>query len=771
MTTAQAELEAEIVSRLAELLPGADRPALAARVTELGLKPHGARSLRDHVTGHDDALTSGDSSAPATHLRLLRALRTDFPEVQAARCERCGQVRELLHRGNYGRVCRVCYRDARLETCSRCQRPGPVATRDQAGPVCDQCRRADTSTWLDCSQCGRLRRVCYRVGGKPFCQSCGPRPLRTCADCGRHKPAHANTDAGPLCVRCYRQANRRACEVCGLMTVTRRRNPDGTRTCERCWTPPVVECCECGQVKPCYRGAASGRPTCQSCRGKARKRRECVRCRRPRQLIHTRLPMGEVCGPCYTKIRRWPGQCASCGQRRPLVGTNDQYRLICGPCAGDDRNWICQGCGNFAALFSDGRCPRCLARDRLDALLAGPDQTPRPQLAALRQLLDAELDTDPFTIIFWLSRAKWGQLLGRLASQHEKITHEVLDAQPPGRHVGYLRAVLVNAEILPARAEDVESTPVWLEGLLAGLPAAISQVIRPYAMWSVLRRARTRARHRPPTRSVRKHIRTRITIAVTFLNWLAAHRLTLETVTQADVDLWLEGGSNAHYRLREFLAWAAARGLTSSRLEVPWLGRGELQEILDADQRWALLRRCLTDEQLDMPVRVAGALVLLYGQVPTRLTQLTTSDITISGTRTYLTFDGQPVLLPPRLAGLLTTLARTASAGRRPLIERLDQDHRYLFPGARPGLAISRDRLSELLNPQLGLRVRPARNAALCALAADLPAPVLADLLGLHITTAVRWARLVRRDWTDYLAARKTATNQNVRPRPYPPTT
>ena len=56
---------------------------------------------------------------------------------------------------------------------------------------------------------------------------------------------------------------------------------------------------------------------------------------------------------------------------------------------------------------------------------------------------------------------------------------------------------------------------------------------------------------------------------------------------------------------------------------------------------------------------------------------------------------------------------------------------------------------------EFGLRVRPARNAALCALAADLPAPVLADLLGLRITTAVRWAHLVRRDWTSYLASRK----------------
>ena len=39
-------------------------------------------------------------------------------------------------------------------------------------------------------------------------------------------------------------------------------------------------------------------------------------------------------------------------------------------------------------------------------------------------------------------------------------------------------------------------------------------------------------------------------------------------------------------------------------------------------------------------------------------------------------------------------------------------------------------------------------------LAADLPAPILADLLGLHITTAVRWVGYARRDWSAYLAAR-----------------
>jgi hypothetical protein len=38
--------------------------------------------------------------------------------------------------------------------------------------------------------------------------------------------------------------------------------------------------------------------------------------------------------------------------------------------------------------------------------------------------------------------------------------------------------------------------------------------------------------------------------------------------------------------------------------------------------------------------------------------------------------------------------------------------------------------------------------------AADLPAPVLAELLGFSITTATRWSALAARDNADYVAAR-----------------
>jgi len=39
-------------------------------------------------------------------------------------------------------------------------------------------------------------------------------------------------------------------------------------------------------------------------------------------------------------------------------------------------------------------------------------------------------------------------------------------------------------------------------------------------------------------------------------------------------------------------------------------------------------------------------------------------------------------------------------------------------------------------------------------LAEDLPAAVLADLLGMHVNTAERWAKIASRDWADNITAR-----------------
>jgi hypothetical protein len=45
------------------------------------------------------------------------------------------------------------------------------------------------------------------------------------------------------------------------------------------------------------------------------------------------------------------------------------------------------------------------------------------------------------------------------------------------------------------------------------------------------------------------------------------------------------------------------------------------------------------------------------------------------------------------------------------------------------------------------------------------PAPILADLLGMHITTAARWVDYARRDWSAYLAARAEDLQTRARTR------
>lgn len=75
----------------------------------------------------------------------------------------------------------------------------------------------------------------------------------------------------------------------------------------------------------------------------------------------------------------------------------------------------------------------------------------------------------------------------------------------------------------------------------------------------------------------------------------------------------------------------------------------------------------------------------------------------------------------------------------------------WLFPGHLPGRPLTPARLGERLR-KIGIHAQPGRRAALTSLAAQLPAAVLAELLNLHPTTAVRWVRDAGGDWNRYAA-------------------
>lgn len=198
---------------------------------------------------------------------------------------------------------------------------------------------------------------------------------------------------------------------------------------------------------------------------------------------------------------------------------------------------------------------------------------------------------------------------------------------------------------------------------------------------------------------------------------------------------------------------------TKRELTVPSIPSQEPQNLLAEDDRWPLLQRCLTDDGLPTDVRAAGAITLLFGPSTERLCHLTPEQLKFGDKHAHLVLGRHPVLLPPRLAELLRHLAEQPQL--RPQLSRVRPGPQWLFPGMVPGKPISTHGMTQKLNRH-GIPVRTARNAALAALAADLPSPILADVTGMHRHTALRWVAYARRDWAEYLAAR---TDDDRQPR------
>jgi hypothetical protein len=161
------------------------------------------------------------------------------------------------------------------------------------------------------------------------------------------------------------------------------------------------------------------------------------------------------------------------------------------------------------------------------------------------------------------------------------------------------------------------------------------------------------------------------------------------------------------------------------------------------------LRGRLHDTTLPTLVRAGGALVLLYGLPVSRVTALRHDDIhTDTKRRTWLQFGGHRLRLPPAVATLLLAQQKHA-VGASAIARAHPGDTAWLFPGGP-----ARDALYRALRTHLHIHLRRARSAALAALAADLPAAVLADLLDININTAITWSTYAQTDWTAYLAAR-----------------
>ncbi len=273
------------------------------------------------------------------------------------------------------------------------------------------------------------------------------------------------------------------------------------------------------------------------------------------------------------------------------------------------------------------------------------------------------------------------------------------------------------------------------------------QLLHRYAVWHVMRRLRGRLGGAHATHGQVVAARKIIKAAIALLDWLTAHDLTLATARQGDLEAWLASAPASHpTHPGNFVRWARKQKLTSMDFAATrW---GGPTSVIDTETRWEQARRLLHDDALKPEDRVAGLLVLLYAQYPATISRLTLEHLQTADGQVRIRLGREPVVLPDPLDALVLQVA-AARHGHAAIGGQ--QTSPWLFPGGQPGRPISAYQLAERLR-QLGIYSGQSRSAALFQLATDLPAALLARMLGIHITVAIAWQRASAGDWMAYAA-------------------
>jgi hypothetical protein len=561
-----------------------------------------------------------------------------------------------------------------------------------------------------CPGCHRVVRIDKPLDGMRVCRTCiAHSRVAECARCGaRREPVTRDEDGKPLCANCFitDPANLETCLRCGRRRQVGHRTPHGP-LCPSCPTLPVLTCSICGQTTPCGISRATGTPWCPAC-------------------------------------QRRHAACSACGHHAPIA-SGTLAKPLCAGCTAPAPWRDCPTCADPEHPHP-GQCARCLIDRRLTELMGPSTCSLPPALQTLRRnISDAE---HAVTAMRWLTKPSIAPILSDLATGRLPLTHEALDALPASQPLAHLRQTLIAVGGLPERDELMVRLEAFLNRLLAAQPdSQRRKLLHRYLIWHLLRRTRNRNNGRPTTQQQSRLIRRLARGAVAFLDWLAAHDLTLDTCQQADLDRWATDAS-ATYRQETggLLRWAHANKLTTVRLaSTRWNGPAQL---LDHQHRWDTARRLLHDNDIKPEDRLAGLLVLLYAQGATAVSRLTVEHVDVGDGQVRLLLGRVPIQLPEPVA----TLARTVVANRKghATIGAITPSP-WLFPGGQPARPISTDRLTQRLN-NLGIRPGQARSTALFQLATEIPAAILARTLGIHTDVAVTWQRHAAGDWTTYAA-------------------
>ncbi len=479
--------------------------------------------------------------------------------------------------------------------------------------------------------------------------------------------------------------------------------------------------------------------------------RGCVRCGAGGRLDV--LPGGPICFRCRRNIAYHPRPCPECGDNRPLAypsTISGAKVLVCAGCAGEASVFACTSCGREDQPYSIERCARCVLVERLTELLSDP--TTGGIHEKLQPVFDGlAASPRPQSVLTWFQKppATGKRLLGLMAQGKMPISHDAFRALPSDGAHNYLRELLTAVRVLPPYCAPLERIDRWLEGKLAPLEADTAALISRFARWHVLRRLRRDAEDSEITRGSATAARGHINGAIRLAGWAHQRGTSLTALTQPQLELYLSEYPGGRACQHGFVTWLR-ESRTNPRLRLATRPSTFPEVTLSEAQRWSNVDALLHDDTIRLDARIGGLFMLLFAQPLSKLCAMTTSQLDLTADdQVLVSFETTPVLMPP----ILNTLIREHLT--RPGLSSIpSQDHGWLFPGRKPGGHLTTEHFRKELVAN-GIHPGQSRNAARFGLAADLPAPILADLIGIADITATRWAALAARDWSAYIAQRQ----------------
>jgi hypothetical protein len=456
-------------------------------------------------------------------------------------------------------------------------------------------------------------------------------------------------------------------------------------------------------------------------------------------------PGDQLCHSCFYAAMRTHGICPNCGHDGVLPGRRNRTdpRPVCLTCAGIDGNFTCKTCEHEGEIYRRGDCARCALRDDLCRILLHHPA----DLAAMQTLIEVLCGVDrPESILSWKRNVHVLELLGGITSGAIPLTHDGLTAAGSGRHVDHLRSILQHHGLLPERDEHLARFEVWLAAKLDAIVSpSVRSPVEQFATWHHLRRLRSQSKPGQGTEGPKRAAKQEITETIKFLTWLEeTHGRTAAQCAQRDVDEYLASGPTTHHLIRTFFIWATSAKITTG-VKIGFR-QAKTTPTITQEQRLSWLKELLTGDSESLPYRVAGVLLLLYAQPLTKIAALQTTGIVQTDGETRIALGIEPIPVPEPFASQLNhhrhnrpNLRTAGGAIGTP----------WLFPSVRPGRHLEPQAIMHRLR-LLGINLLGSRNTALQELVSEIPAPLVAEMLGYSDQVTQKHAAEAGTTWSRY---------------------